>query len=149
MTIAAKRFVFVSVVITILVTGSCQPGRRSDDLEFLIGKIEDSAGPGAAYVFERANGEWTQATKFVGPTGNDYAWFGSSVCLAGDIALVGARSDDGEPPQQETAPDSRSRDQLIGSRRLIIASRLDGADNREQLAHVRGNRLREHQEGAP
>lgn len=52
---------------------------------------------GAAYVFERqGNGTWTQAAKLTAsdPGLNDF--FGSSVALAGDRAVVGAlRDDDG------------------------------------------------------
>lgn len=47
---------------------------------------------GAAYVFTRSNGVWTQQPKIVPDDGgNDL--FGGAVSLAGEMALVGARGD--------------------------------------------------------
>jgi hypothetical protein len=45
---------------------------------------------GAAYVFERRTGEWTETTKLVPEDGDDGDFFGGSVALADDTALVGA-----------------------------------------------------------
>jgi hypothetical protein len=55
----------------------------------LVGAYQ-AGGPGAAYVFMQGGGAWTQAQKLVpaDPTGTDY--FGASVALSGNTAVVGA-----------------------------------------------------------
>jgi len=50
------------------------------------------ADAGAAYVFVRANGMWTEQRKVSGTNADDY--FGYSVALSGLSALVGAYGDD-------------------------------------------------------
>lgn len=60
----------------------------------LVGAYRDEdpngAEAGAAYVFERRTGEWTETAKLVPETGDDGDFFGGSVALASDAALVGA-----------------------------------------------------------
>jgi hypothetical protein len=53
---------------------------------------------GAAYIFRRdASGRWQQEAKLFALDGHSFDWFGSSVALDGDRALVGAHShEDGE-----------------------------------------------------
>jgi len=52
----------------------------------------DAAGnnAGAAYVFTRSGTAWSEVAKLLPPAGSDGAWFGFSVALADDTALVGA-----------------------------------------------------------
>ncbi len=45
---------------------------------------------GAAYVFTRSGATWTQQARLIAADGRAYDWFGSSVALAGDTAVVGA-----------------------------------------------------------
>ncbi|MBA8885761.1 InlB B-repeat-containing protein [Dokdonella fugitiva] len=45
---------------------------------------------GAAYVFVRGSGNWSQQAKLVAVDAEAYDWFGWSVALDGDTALVGA-----------------------------------------------------------
>lgn len=46
---------------------------------------------GAAYVFERdASGQWTQLARLVDPSGAAGDAFGTSVAIAGDVAVIGA-----------------------------------------------------------
>ncbi len=57
------------------------------------------AGPagvqqGAAYVFTRAGGVWTQQAKILDPSASSSDWFGTSVALQGDTAVIGAPADD-------------------------------------------------------
>ncbi len=52
---------------------------------------EDS---GAAYVFIRTGGSWSEQAKLLANDGTDWDFFGHSVALAGDTALVGAPGDD-------------------------------------------------------
>lgn len=56
---------------------------------------------GAAYVFERANGEWTQQAKLVPEDGDDGDQFGAAVALNETTALIGASRD--EDPNGQTA----------------------------------------------
>lgn len=48
---------------------------------------------GAAYVFARSGGQWTQQAKLVPDDGDVGAEFGEAVAVSGDTALVGARGD--------------------------------------------------------
>lgn len=53
------------------------------------------ASGGAAYVFTRgANGEWSQQTRLGSPTPEQMAYFGHSVSLEGDLAVVGSPEDE-------------------------------------------------------
>lgn len=54
---------------------------------------------GAAYVYERANNEWTQQHKLSATDGDQEDSFGDSVALADGTALIGASNEypDGEP----------------------------------------------------
>ena len=61
--------------------------------------IEDSPGgvAGAAYVFQRTGGNsWDGGTKLVAPDGQADDWFGSTVAISGDYALVGAHKEDSQ-----------------------------------------------------
>lgn len=49
---------------------------------------------GAAYIFTGSGGSWTQQAKLVAGDGDAYHWFGSSVAISGDTALVGAPDHD-------------------------------------------------------
>ncbi|MEW6744764.1 MAG: FG-GAP repeat protein [Planctomycetota bacterium] len=49
---------------------------------------------GAAYVFEKVAGVWTQVAKLTASDGAAYDDFGHSVAVSGDQALVGANLDD-------------------------------------------------------
>jgi hypothetical protein len=50
---------------------------------------------GAAYVFERVGSSWSQQAKLTAGDGAEYDYFGYSVSVSGDTALVGAFSNDG------------------------------------------------------
>lgn len=63
----------------------------------VVGTIEDDdngSRAGAAYVFVRAGGAWTQQAKLLATDGAASDQFGISVAVAGDTALVGAWGDD-------------------------------------------------------
>jgi uncharacterized membrane protein (UPF0136 family) len=55
----------------------------------LIGASYDNSGQGAAYVFTEVNGVWTEAQKLTADDGAPNDWFGESVALDGDAALIG------------------------------------------------------------
>ncbi len=59
---------------------------------------------GSAYVFERnAAGTWTQVAKLLASDGTAGDWFGNSVSISGDQALVGAVADDDWGPSSGSA----------------------------------------------
>jgi len=64
-------------------------------------ETENGENAGAARAFERSDGEWTVGAKLLAEDGTEGDFFGSSVALAGDAALVGAPGD--EDPNGEQA----------------------------------------------
>jgi FG-GAP repeat protein len=55
----------------------------------LVGASYDNGGQGAVYVFARENGVWSQKQKLTAADGAPNDWFGQSVALDGDTALIG------------------------------------------------------------
>jgi hypothetical protein len=56
---------------------------------------EDNGGAaGAAYVFMRTAGVWTQQAKLLASDGDAVDYFGGSLALDGDTAIIGASADD-------------------------------------------------------
>ncbi len=55
----------------------------------IVGAFQDDF-KGSAYVFERAGGVWTEVAKFTANDGQVGDWFGYSVAIDGDTAIVGA-----------------------------------------------------------
>jgi hypothetical protein len=65
----------------------------------LVGAPQDGGGTGAAWVFTRSGGVWTQQGAKITATGESgSALFGTSVALSGDgnTAVIGAPADNGE-----------------------------------------------------
>jgi hypothetical protein len=60
----------------------------------LIGAYANDSGRGAAYVFVRSDGSWSEEQRLVASDGVSSDAFGWSVSLAADRALVGAHYDD-------------------------------------------------------
>jgi len=56
----------------------------------LIGASYENGGQGAAYVFVRSGGVWGEVQKLVASDGAANDWFGQSVSLKGDTAVIGA-----------------------------------------------------------
>lgn len=50
----------------------------------------DVQSQGAAYVFSKADGQWTQTQKLIAPDGAAGDYFGTAVALSADSALIGA-----------------------------------------------------------
>ncbi len=55
----------------------------------LVGAYYDDNAQGSAYVFTRTDDTWTQQTKLLASDGEANEWFGYSVSLSGDTALIG------------------------------------------------------------
>jgi len=72
----------------------------SGDTVIVGAPTDDVAGnpdQGSAYVFLRSGTVWTRQAKLVAPDGAASDYFGSSVAIDGDIAVIGARDDDVGP----------------------------------------------------
>jgi len=61
----------------------------------------DTDAAGAAYVFERADGEWVEQTRLVPADGDAYDRFGYSLAVEDGTALIGAYND--EDPNGDSA----------------------------------------------
>jgi hypothetical protein len=61
-----------------------------DGTTAILGAPGVNEGRGAVYVFTRAGGSWTQLAKLTAADGMASDWFGTSVSLDGDTAVVGA-----------------------------------------------------------
>lgn len=113
-----------------------------------------TAGPGAAYVFEKVSGVWTQTAKLEASDGAGGDFFGSAVSLFGDRALIGASQDGvGEGSayvfrytgsdwlqEQKLVPDDSAVNQQFGSSvaladdRAVVGAKNDSSVNSEQGA---------------
>jgi len=128
---------------------------------------DDEASAGAVRAFEQSDGEWTVEARLLAEDGNEGDFFGSSVALSGDAALVGAPGDedpngeqagsayvfgrdDGEWTQRaKFAPENGDGDDLFGTAvdlaggTALVSAVRDEAPNGEQAgsAYVfeRGN----------
>ena len=55
---------------------------------------DKGSNSGSAYIFQRTGGSWTQVDKLTAGDGAAGDWFGESVSISGDYAIVGAYGDD-------------------------------------------------------
>ncbi len=55
---------------------------------------DDGESSGSAYIFKRDSTSWSQQAKLTALDPAAYDWFGTSVSIDGDYAIVGARGDD-------------------------------------------------------
>ncbi len=77
----------------------------SGDTALVGAAYDDAAGvnSGSAYVFTRTDGVWTEQQELVPDEGSLNNWFGFSVSLSGDTALVGSFYGDNGGPYPGTA----------------------------------------------
>ena len=66
---------------------------RIDGNRVIIGAYKNE-NKGAAYIYEKIEGVWTETAKLTASDGADRDSFGRSVYIEGNIAIVGARADD-------------------------------------------------------
>lgn len=57
----------------------------------LVGAPGDYFSTGAAYIFKRNGGSWTELTRLTANDGVAFDYFGSSVAIEGDVAIAGAK----------------------------------------------------------
>ncbi len=58
--------------------------------------LQPKTNAGAAYIFERINGIWTQVDKLTASDRNNADWFGYNVAISGNTAVVGAYQEDND-----------------------------------------------------
>jgi hypothetical protein len=58
------------------------------------GNDDKGSGSGSAYIFKRNGTSWVEQAKLIASDGAPYEWFGWSVSISGDVAIVGAHYDD-------------------------------------------------------
>jgi len=56
--------------------------------------VSGGVDAGSAYVFKRSGTSWTQEAKLLASDGSGYDYFGTSLSISGDYAIVGAYWDD-------------------------------------------------------
>jgi len=60
----------------------------------IVGAYGDQTSKGSAYIFLRSGTSWSQQAKLTASDGAANDWFGNSVSISGDYAIVGAFYDD-------------------------------------------------------
>jgi hypothetical protein len=60
----------------------------------IIGAYKDNSGKGAAYIYKRTGDTWIEEKKLIATDGAVGDWFGYSVSISGDYAIIGAPFDD-------------------------------------------------------
>ena len=123
--------------------------------------VGGNASQGSVYVFTRSSGSWTQQQKLTASDGAASDWFGRSVAMSGDTAVVGAPFDDdngtdsgsayvftrssGSWTQQQklTAPDGAASDRFgisvaVDGDTAVVGAYLDtiGGDREQGSAYV-------------
>jgi hypothetical protein len=69
----------------------------------IVGAYYDDAGKGSAYIFLRGGTIWVQKQKLTASDGSAYDYFGFSVSISGDYAIVGAFFDDDKEDESGSA----------------------------------------------
>jgi len=87
-----------------------------------------NAGQGSAYVFTRSGSTWNLQQKLTASDGAADDWFGSSVALSGDTALVGAEGDSIGANQYQGSAYIFSRSGITWSQQAKLTA-SDGAAN--------------------
>ncbi len=82
---------------------------------------------GSVYIFQEVGGTWQQKAKFTASDGAASDFFGWSVAIDGDTAVVGARGDDDNGPNSGSAYIFREAGGIWEQRAKLTAS--DGADS--------------------
>ncbi len=115
-------------------------------------KIGENNTQGSAYIFTRSEGKWTEQAKLTAPDGAKEDYFGWSVGISGDTAIVGMCNGDSDKTlkrgaayifvrsgkiwsqqQKLTAPDGKTNDDFgfsvdVSGNMVIVGARVDDID---------------------
>jgi hypothetical protein len=92
----------------------------------IVGAPIDDFYTGSAYIFVRENTIWTQQDKLIADDRAEYDYFGNSVALSGDYAIVGAEYDDSNGEEAGSAYIFHHDGQDWNQQKKLIAT--DGKD---------------------
>jgi len=97
----------------------------------------DGFNSGAAYIFKRDSGAetWTQKAYLKTEYPHEYSWFGASVAIYGDYAIIGASGDDSN---SITNQQNRDKNQ---SGAAFIFKRDSGAETWAQKAYLKASTI--------
>ena len=91
--VASDRAAFDQFGFSVSISGDYAiVGARWEDQDVSGGNTLDAAG--SAYIFKNNAGTWTQVQKIVASDRASFDWFGGSVDISGDYAIVGANLED-------------------------------------------------------
>ena len=99
----------------------------------IVGAWNDDGARGSAYVFEEAGNVWTQVAKLLASDGVIDDYFGGSVSISGDAAIVGATGDDDRGVNSGSAYIFEKIDNVWTQTAKLVAS--DGGPS-EYFGHV-------------
>jgi hypothetical protein len=91
------------------------------------GDNDNGQNSGSAYIFTRTGTTWTQQAKLIASDGAMFDYFGHSVSLDGDTALIGSRDDDDNGDMSGSAYIFTRTGTTWTQQAKLIAS--DGAEN--------------------
>ena len=111
----------------------------------LIGAYGDDVGQdfgvGSAYIFTRSGSEWSQQAKLTIDDGIIDDYFGSSVCLEGDTAVIGAQLEDDNGLDSGSAYIFGRSGGIWSQEKKLIASDGEAGDNYGHSVSIAGNRV--------
>jgi hypothetical protein len=96
----------------------------SDDFA-IVGADGDDIGKGSAYIFKWNGASWVQQAKLIASDGAGVDWFGCSVSISSDYAVVGADGDDDKGSNSGSAYIFNRSGETWSQQQKLIAS--DGA----------------------
>ena len=101
--------------------------------------IDGIANAGSAYIFHRSGGTWIQQAKLVADDATKDDWFGCSVSISGDYAMVGSHQDDDGGAQSGSAyVFHRTGTTTWTQIRKLTAGDAAGGDNFGRAVSIRG-----------
>eukprot|EP01084_Bolivina_argentea_P111216 198510_1 len=101
------------------------------------GDADKDGTSGSAYIFELMNDEWIQIAKLVADDGSDGDWFGYSVSISQQHALIGARNDDDKGTYSGSAYVARNYDSCCDVHANTINKTALVRENNEYLVNYK------------
>jgi hypothetical protein len=92
------------------------------------GDDDNGSTSGSAYVFVRGGTEWSQQAKLLPADGEAWDYFGSSVSVSGDTAIIGSQNDEDGYRSGSAYVFTRSGNEWSQQAKLLPADGEDGDD---------------------
>lgn len=130
----------------VAISGDCAVvGAQQEDEDASGGATLSSAG--SAYVFARNGSTWTQQQKIIASDRGEFDFFGSSVAIEGDHAVVGAYAEDEDASGSNTASGAGSAYIFVrngsawSQQQKIVAVDRAGGDRFGEVLAISGDRV--------